>query len=344
MTPSNFMMTENAGMRYPDGRPATALRLDAKDQGIILRHGGGPGGCDSICIREAIIFKEGDAYHLFYDGASPAGWRVCLAVSRDLIHWEKKGPLLELGEPGAMDSAAAISPWVYREGDEWHMFYIGTPNPGQGVPGFPYLTFKARSRSLAGPWIKQRDVIPFRTCPGTYYSVTASAGHIVKHHGTYLQFFSSTTDACKRTLGIARTRDLNGAWTIDPEPILPVEEQIENSSLYYEPAGKLWFLFTNHIGLEKNKPEYTDAIWVYWSADLNKWNPKDKAVVLDGQNCTWSKKCIGLPTVIQVDKRLAVFYDAAGGDSTSHLNRNIGLAWLDLPLAPPGQREEDCRR
>ena len=328
-------LDEDKGMKYPDGRPSAKLRMNARDHGVILRHGDGPGGCDTICIREAIIFKEGDVYNLFYDGASPEGWRACLAVSKDLIHWVKNGPVLELGCPGEMDSAAAISPWCYREGADWHMFYIGTPNPGKGVPGFPYLTFKARSHSLAGPWVKQKDVIPFQTKPGTYYSVTASAGHIVRHNGEYLQFFSSTTDACKRTLGIARTKDLDGSWTIDPGPILPVEEQIENSSLYYEPSCRLWFLFTNHIGLEKGTPEYTDAIWTYWSADLNRWNPKDKAVVLDGQNCSWSKKCIGLPTVIKVDKRLAVFYDGPGGDSTSHLHRDIGIAWLDLPLAPP---------
>jgi len=44
---------------------------------------------------------------------------------------------------------------------------------------------------------------------------------------------------------------------------------------------------------------------------------------------------IGLPSVIQVGKRLALFYDPPGGKSTSHMKRNIGLAWLDFPLAIP---------
>jgi hypothetical protein len=33
--------------------------------------------------------------------------------------------------------------------------------------------------------------------------------------------------------------------------------------------------------------------------------------------------------------KLAVFYDAPGGDSVSHMHRSIGLAWLDLPLKRP---------
>lgn len=327
--------------QYSDGRPVATLRMNAKDQGIILRHGDGPNKCDIRGAREALIFKEKDVYHLFYDGAGPDGWLACLATSKDLITWEKKGPVLDFGKHGEMDSAAACSPWVIFDGTEWHMFYLGTPN-GKDIPSFPYVTLKAKSRSLAGPWIKQKDVVPFSVKPNTYYSMTASPGHVVRSGDEFLQFFSSTTETpgkqcVQRTLGIARTKDLDGKWTVDPQPMVPSEEQIENSSIYYEKSNNTWFLFTNHIGIDGG--EYTDAIWVYWSQDLNRWNPANKAIVMDGLNCTWSRKCIGMPSVIKVGKRLAVFYDAPGGTSKSHLKRNIGLAWLDLPLSAPAPQK-----
>jgi len=115
---------------YRDGRPSATLRMEAKDQGVVLKH-------------------------------------------------------------GESDSAAACSPWVHFDGKEWHMFYLGTPNASGApdlVPSFPYLTLKARSKSLAGPWIKQPDVIPFRTKPKTYYADTASPGHIVQQGDEYLMF------------------------------------------------------------------------------------------------------------------------------------------------------------
>jgi predicted GH43/DUF377 family glycosyl hydrolase len=197
---------------------------------------------------------------------------------------------------------------------------------------------KAHSQSPEGPWQKQYDVVPFSTKSNTYYSATASPGYVLKQGGQYLMFFSASTGypGVKRTLSIARTKDLNGGWAIQPEPILPPEEQIENSSLYYEPGSKTWFLFTNHIGINDSHEEFTDAVWVYWSHDLNRWNPSHKAVVLDGNNCTWSRNCIGMPSVVKVGKRLAVFYDAPGGESLSHMKRDIGLAWIDLPLQAPG--------
>lgn len=322
-----------APTRYPDGRPTALMRLDAQDQGVVFKHGTGPDQCDNLGARDIWVHQAGGTYYMHYDGAGPRGWLACLATSTNLTHWTPKGPILDFGKPGDDDSASASYGVTYFDGKTWHLFYLGTPHASPApdlVPSFPYLTMKARSHSPAGPWIKQPDVIPFRTKLGTYYNVTASPGHVVKDHDEYLMFFSASM---KRTIGIARTRNLDGAWTIDPAPIVPPEEQIENSSLYFEPANQTWFLFTNHIGLEGF--EYTDAIWVYWSKDLNKWDARNKAVVLDGSNCLWSKKCLGLPSVIVAGRRLAVLYDAPGGDSKSHMKRDVGLAWLELPLTPP---------
>jgi len=332
-----------AQQKYRDGRPSPKLRMDAKDHGVVLRYGDGPGKCDYLGARDVWVFEDGGTYYMHYDAAGPKGWLCSLAVSKDLINWEKKGPILDFGDKGENDSAGACYGVTYKDGDQWHMYYLGTPNvtPAPNlIPGFPYLTMKAKGKSPTGPWIKQKNVVPFSTKPGTYYSITASPGQVIKNGDEYLQFFSSTTrkpgNPCvQRTLGIARTKDLDGAWTVDLNPMVPIEEQIENSTLYYEKTNNTWFLFTNHIGIDKG--EYTDAIWVYWSKYLNKWDAKNKAVVLDGENCKWSKKCIGLPSVVQVGERLALFYDGPGGDSVSHMKRHIGLAWLDLPLAVPGK-------
>ncbi len=331
-----------AGQGYRDGRPSAKLRLEAKDYGVVLRYGDGPDKCDIYGARDVWVFQADGTYYMHYDAAGPSAWLCALATSTDLIHWEKKGSVLNLGKPGEDDSKSASYGTTYFDGKQWHMFYLGTPNtslPPYRIPAFPYLTMKAKSISPAGPWTKQKKVIPFRIKPATYYSATASPGHIAKYKGEYLQFFSASTDnPIKRTIGIARTKNLDGEWIIDAGPIVPLTEQIENSSLYYEESNKTWFLFTNHIGIDEI--EYTDAIWVYWTKDLNKWDPKNKAVVLDGQNCKWSKCIIGLPSVVKVGNKLAIFYDGLKGNSipaggASHMRRDIGLAWLDLPLVPP---------
>ncbi len=335
---------------YADGRPVATARMDAVDHGVVLAHGDGPNLCDVYGARDVWVYEDGGVYYMHYDAAGDVGWLCALATSTDGVRWTKRGPVLSLGGPGDDDSASASYGVTYRDGNAWHLFYLGTPHttpPPDRIPAFPYLTMKARSASPSGPWRKQPEVMPFRTAPDTYYTVTASPGHIIRRDGEYMQFFSAaiqTGDVIRRTLGIARTRDLDGLWTPDPEPIVPLDEQVENSSLYYEESIDTWFLFTNHVGLEVGRAgaqaspataEYTDAIWVYWTRDLNRWNAHDKAVVLDGTSCAWSRRVVGLPSVLRIGDRLAVYYDALAGEGTGHMGRDIGLAWLDLPLAPP---------
>ncbi|MCX6895293.1 MAG: hypothetical protein NTZ16_07310 [Verrucomicrobia bacterium] len=328
--PAYIAYTTNASAAV---QRVTGLRLEAKDQGVILKHGDGPDNCDTRGMREPSIVQADGKFYLFYDGCAAPGWLACLATSDDLKTWKKHGRALSLGPKGSDDSATASSPWVIKEGEDWHMFYLGcqaaSPAPDY-IPIGPYFTMKATAKSLLGPWTQQRDIVPFR--PIKVLGINASPGHIVKHGDEWLMFFSGAG-----ALGIARTKNLEGPWTPDPGPVFNEHMHLENASIYYEEANGTWWLFVNHIDAAHG---YTAAVWAFWSKDLEKWNSKDRTVVLDGQNCTWSKKCVGMASVTKVGNRLAIFYDAAGDDSISHMNRDIGLTWLDLPLrvqsnAPP---------
>ncbi len=325
---------------YRDGRPVPDARMYAVDQGVVLRHGSGPDSCDAFGARDVWVFRADSTYIMHYDGAGPRGWLAIRATSTDLLHWTIDGPVLTLGAKGADDEKSASYGLTVSDGARWHMFYLGAINvspPPDLVPATPYVTLKARSASPFGPWEKQPGVVPFKPTPGTYYSHSASPGQTISYRGEYLQFFSASVGGrwVGRTLGIARTRNLDSAWVIDPEPILPLKEQIENSTLYYEETNGLWFLFTNHIGWYEDGEEYTDAIWVYWSDDPTVWKAENKAVVLDRRNCTWSKRVIGLPSVVRFGNRLALLYDGVEGEGTGHTGRDIGLAWLPVPVVPP---------
>lgn len=308
----------------------------ATDQGVVLTHGDGPGGCDVHGARDAIVWPVDGTYYMHYDGAGPDGWRLCLATSSDGVMWTKHGAVLPLGAPGSRDSASASYGMPFAHGGRWHLFYVGTQNATplpERIPAVPYYTLKAQAPGAGGPWSKQPEVVPFSPEPGTYYASSASPGPVVEQDDEFLQFFSASAgEPLQRTLGIARTRDLDGAWTVDPQPILPASEQIENAALRYEPGSGTWFLFTNHVDQTGGA---TDAIWAYWSQDLEDWSPERRAVVLDPSNSSWSKGVVGLPAIVAVGDRLALYYDGVPGAGRMQTGRDIGLSWLPLPLAPP---------
>lgn len=348
------------------------LRLNVIDQGIVLspdQAGGVVYTYDGGGIREAIINKVNDTYYMFYDGAGPNGglWRACLAKSTDLVNWTKLGKQLNTAKddfPSGgeyRDLMSASSPWVYYDNGMWYMYYLGCYLVNNGIPSCPYQTLLATSPDITGPWSKtnykpgKSKSVSFYTIPGSWMSASASPGQVILNpkwtgpsdavNKKFLMFFSgsgSPDGTFRRSICIARTNDLamtddydtkNPAfWSVDPDPIFPPTNDIENSSIYYEPANSTYFLFTDHI----YNNAYTDAVWVYWTKDPEIWDPRNKAVVLDKTNCSWSKGTIGMPSVVKISPtKLALVYDGLKGTGTDHLNRQIGLATLNLPLIPP---------
>lgn len=324
---------------YLDGRPTANIRLRIQDHGVVLPYGTQPDQCDYLGARDMWVFEADGTFHIFYDGAGPEGWRCCHATSADLVNWEVRGPILELGEPGMPDSAYAGYGATLFENGKWHFFYVAceqtSPAPNR-IPAMPYENLKAESSSPYGPWTKRYDLRPFKTELGTYYEGACNPGHIVKVGTEYIMFFSAATNSnrvVKRTLALARTNDLDSRWQPDAEPIVPLEEQIENAAVYYEESCATWFVFTNHVGIAE-EGEFRDSIWVYWTQNINNWDPANKAVVVDGESCTWSKRSIGMAAVGRIGNKLGIIYDAPGGNSISNMRNSIGLAWIDLPLSP----------
>ncbi|MBK9392192.1 MAG: hypothetical protein IPN68_19150 [Bacteroidetes bacterium] len=123
-----FLPLSAGSQPYSDRRPMTSLRMDAKDAGIVLRYGDGPDSCDILGARDIWVFEEAGRYYMHYDGAGNKGWLCCLAESSDLINWIKKGPVLDFGETQEDDSKSASYGVTYKDGDKWHMFYLGTPH------------------------------------------------------------------------------------------------------------------------------------------------------------------------------------------------------------------------
>ena len=63
----------SAPQKYRDGRPAATLRMEAKDHGIVLRHGDGPKRCDVLGARDGWVFEADDTYYMHYDAAPRDG-------------------------------------------------------------------------------------------------------------------------------------------------------------------------------------------------------------------------------------------------------------------------------
>jgi beta-fructofuranosidase len=120
---------------------------------------GEPGAFDDTATWTGCVIQDEDGlWRMFYTGSrflSPEPSTrhvetVGVAVSGDLLHWEKRsGPVVKadprwyatLGESSGPDEAAWRDPWVFADpdGDGWHMLVTATANYGpvgdRGVVG-----------------------------------------------------------------------------------------------------------------------------------------------------------------------------------------------------------------
>ena len=104
-----------------DPRPSPAKHLlqahIEEQRSIVLRHGDGPDQCDTLGARDVWVYEDKGTYYMHYDAAGPTGWLCALATSKDLLTWEKEGPVLDFGKPGQDDSKGACYGVTYRDGD-----------------------------------------------------------------------------------------------------------------------------------------------------------------------------------------------------------------------------------
>jgi predicted GH43/DUF377 family glycosyl hydrolase/lysophospholipase L1-like esterase len=339
-----------------DGRPVCQGRWQAVDEGVVFAHGQGPAGCDVLGARDAAVYVENGSIYLTYDGAGADGWFGCLAESRDLMNWTRHGRILNSDLLGGSGRKSAGYPLLHRHGNGYLAYYVGaagsTGIPWR-VPALPYTTHVATAEKLTGLWRSAPAPTGLELgTPGTFDDSTVSPGPIFEHNGkTWMIYTAAGGSPLRRTLGLACASSLLGPWQKQRQPLLPPDEQVENAALEYEPANKIWFLFTNHIGLHQGR-EYADGIWVYWSDNPLSWNAEHKRLLLHGASCHWNHpaggtRLVGLPAIVRRDARLWIFYDGLAGSATAlpqgdgieHCHHDIALASLPLPLAIPGDRD-----
>jgi hypothetical protein len=98
------------------------------------------GAIDAQQVGYVWVIKDGAEYKMYYSANDSTNtWRVALAVSSDAHTWTKKpgkllgGAVLDIGPPGAFDSACAYQPSVVKERDQlYRMWYRGCEGPGPG--------------------------------------------------------------------------------------------------------------------------------------------------------------------------------------------------------------------
>jgi beta-1,2-mannosidase len=149
-------------------------------------------------VEDPRLVQFGDTYYLTYTGYNKKDAQLCLATSKDLIHWDRQGVLLPAYEGNwnvRWTKSGAIVPEKI-DGKYW-MYFLGTSADGRDQTGLAYSADLLR-------WTEATRVPVLPVRPGKFDSRVAEPGPapIVTESGIILIYNGADDKLVYRT-GIA---------------------------------------------------------------------------------------------------------------------------------------------
>ena len=329
------------------------LRTPHKLNKLVLAPSFTEGDFDSIGVDVPFLFRHDGRYWMTFVGFDGVGYRTGLAVSDDLVNWEKQGLLIDRGPAGSPTEFNVAMSWIIRENDlysagELKKFdgkYVGTyhayPAPGyeSGPAAIGICTSTdLRSWEMRPPCFHAQDGADWEY-GGLYKSC------IVEHEGTFYMFYNAKTVASPwvEQTGLAVSTDLEHWERYEGNPVIPngpagaVDDRFCSDPCVMR-MDNMWVMFYFTLSSDGHARE-TAAV----SSDLVHWEKTDEVLIDVGPEGSIDADYAHKPGVIVKDGVLYHYYCAVGprdeirvGKHNVGQNRGISLAVSDASVLTGG--------
>jgi predicted GH43/DUF377 family glycosyl hydrolase len=180
------------------------------------------GDFDSDMVDCPQVLRWGDRWLMQYTGFDGAKYRIGIALSDDLVHWDRAGTILDAGGEGEWDYGSSGGGWLIEHDGWWYLFYCGFPLPGYEVG--PGGTGLAKGRDIHR--LQKLPGAPFlRPSPGNEWdSGGIYKAAVYEIGGRFVMFYNAKDRQANwiEQTGLATSSDLLH-WEKHPDnPILRV--------------------------------------------------------------------------------------------------------------------------
>lgn len=160
-------------------------------------------------LYKSWLLEHEGTYYLFYNAKNRDRWpwieQTGVALSNDLVHWERYGgnPVLRVGPAGSFDDLFASDPCVLRRGDAWIMFYYGNCSDGHARDSVAW------SRDLLH-WVKLDQILVDVGPPGSIDARHAHKPGIITRDGRLFHFYCAVSPASDPRMGEIEHNEVRG--------------------------------------------------------------------------------------------------------------------------------------
>ncbi len=167
-----------------------------------------------------VIRYEGE-WLMLYTGFDGVQYRLGLATSDDLIHWQRAGMVMDAGAEGEWDYGSAGGASLIAHDGRWYLFYCGFPETGyEAGPG---KTGIARAPTPRGPFAKFHHAAVLLPGDGDAWDAGGIYKAVVyERDGTFFLFYNAKDKGSPwvEQTGVATSSDLIHWAKYEGNPIL----------------------------------------------------------------------------------------------------------------------------
>lgn len=317
----------------------------------ILEPSGEEGTFDQFMVDNMRICRHNGKFYCFYIGFNGKGYQTALAVSEDLLHWEKKGVVLPAGSGRPWDTnGRAIScllcdidlygnrELIKKDGKYW-MFYHAYPGEGYETGAAANGIAWSTDEELL-EWHCEDEPVFSKGEDGCWDGAGLYSTWVFPRDGKYVMYYNGKDNArwpWHEQVGMAFSDDFYNWKRYEGNPVLKVTPDHWDSHfscgqhVLYDSREKRWVMF--YVGLNSDGGWYGPCEGVAISDDGIHWEKYEHPIIIPGKSGEIDSGCAHKPCVIYHDGMLWHFYCAVRGPKSEEERNRFGKEYRCLTVA-----------
>lgn len=316
--------------------PAAWLRTPYKCNTLVLGGSKVPGSFDEKAVDCPFVYYHEGRFHLTYVGFDGTGYQTGVAVSDDLVHWERQGLMLARDSSDPVTRFNVASASILRENElyspgrpikvngryvcAWHAYPSAGYEEGPAVIGLAFST-DLKTWHREPPILRAEDGAEWER--GGLYKP-----HLVKDGDTFYLFYNAKTaeKVWHEQTGVATSKDLK-TWRRHPgNPVLrnggpnAPDSRFASDPFVVTHQGQ-WAMF--YFGLSANDRKARDLVAL--GPDPLHFTKLDEVLIDVGPEGSIDDDYAHKPALVYHKGDLYHFYCAVGGHYP-HDIRGISVA------------------
>lgn len=290
----------------------------------VLTGSGVEGTYDFKAVDCGNVFRHNGRFYMMHAGFDGNGYQTGLAVSDDLIHWEKLGVMLKRGSNKEWDKVGMAATTILMNRDLYGGNEIEKWNGKYWLMyhSYPNVGYEAGSAEVGLAWTEDENLMDWHFYDEPVFSWRDGAPwergglykvDLVQHDGKFFLFYNAKDKdehGWLEQTGMAVSDDLIHWERPFDHPVVPVDPQAWDSvfasdpQVFYDSKEKQWVMFYYGLG----NLSACDGLAV--SQDLYHWTKFPAPILTIGGHNAIDSKYAHKPYIIYHDGALYHFYCA----------------------------------